>query len=114
MLDSWQKPGDQTNIPRVGWFFGSGYNDASQWLYDGSYIRLKNATLGYTLSKGVIQRMHLSSARIYLAGYNLLTWTKYPSDPEVNTEVLGNVGGGQDFYTIPQARTYTLGLTVKF
>jgi TonB-linked SusC/RagA family outer membrane protein len=114
ILNAWRKPGDKTNIPRIGYFYGSGFQDGSQWLYDGSYIRLRNATIGYTLSKSLTQRMHLSSARIYLAGYNLLTFTKYPGDPEVNTEVLGNIGGGQDFYTIPQARTYTLGLTVKF
>ena len=49
-----------------------------------------------------------------MEGYNLITKTKYPGDPEINTETIANIGGGQDFYTIPQARTFTFGLSVKF
>ena len=114
ILNAWQKPGDITNIPRIGLFYGSGYQNSSRFLYDGAYIRLKNASFGYTLPKSASDALHLSSVRVYVAGYNLLTFTKYPSDPEVNTETLGNIGGGQDFYTIPQARTVSFGLTVKF
>ena len=58
--------------------------------------------------------LHITSARLYVAGINLWTATKYPGDPEVNTQTLGNIGGGQDFYTIPQPKTITLGLNVKF
>jgi len=114
ILNAWRKPGDITNVPRIGYFYGSGYQTSSRWLYDGDYIRLRNATLGYTFSKSMLKSLNISSARLYVAGLNLWTSTKYIGDPEINTETLGNIGGGQDFYTIPQPRTVTLGLNVKF
>ncbi len=115
MLNAWQKPGDITDIPRIGFWNGSGYqNNSSRFLYDGDYIRLKTASIGYTLPGGLTKRMHFNSIRIYVSGYNLITITNYPGDPEVNTETIANIGGGQDFYTIPQARTFTFGLNVRF
>jgi TonB-linked SusC/RagA family outer membrane protein len=114
LLNAWQKPGDITNVPRIGYYNGSGYQTSSRWLYDGDYLRLRNATLGYSLPKSWVQSLKITSARLYVAGTNLITRTKYPGDPEVNTQTLGNIGGGQDFYTIPQPKTITVGLTVKF
>ena len=114
VLNTWQKPGDVTNVPRIGAYYGSGYRTSSRWLYDGSYLRLRNATLGYSLPKTILQNFNISSFRLYVTGVNLFTSTKYPGDPEVNTQVLGNIGGGQDFYTIPQARTITVGISAKF
>lgn len=115
ILNAWTKPGDITNVPRIGYNYGSGYqNTSSRWLYDGSYIRLKNVTLGYTLPKSFAQSTRIASARLYVAGTNLWIKTKYPGDPEINTQTIANIGGGQDFYTIPQARTFTVGLSVKF
>ncbi|MFB6456283.1 SusC/RagA family TonB-linked outer membrane protein [Chitinophaga sp. Hz27] len=114
-MNRWQKPGDITNIPRLSHFFGNGNQaPSSQWIYDGSYIRLKSVTLGYNLPKSVVSTVKLNSARIFVAGYNLWTKTKYMSDPEVNSNTLGNITGGIDFYTVPQAKTWTLGLNVKF
>ncbi|SFD29379.1 TonB-linked outer membrane protein, SusC/RagA family [Chitinophaga sp. CF118] len=118
LLGRWQKAGDVTNVPRLSAFYGNGNIESSRWLYDGSYIRLKNVTLGYTLPKSIAGALHISSARLYVAGYNLWTKTKYISDPEVNTgsndNSISNIGSGIDFYTIPQARTFTFGLNVKF
>lgn len=114
ILSAWKKPGDVTNVPRIGYFYASGYENSSRWLFDGSYIRLKNASIGYTLPNTVLKKMHFASIRLYITGTNLITTTKYPGDPEVNTETIANIGGGQDFYTIPQARTFTFGLNVKF
>lgn len=114
ILNAWQKTGDKTDVPRIGYFYATGYQYSSRYLYDGSYIRLRNASIGYNLPASLMQRLHLSSARLYIAGYNLITITKYPGDPEVNTETIANIGGGQDFYTIPQARTFTFGLNIKF
>jgi len=114
ILNAWKNPGDITNVPRIGYFYGSGYQTSSRWLYDGDYIRLRNATLGYNLPKSLMQRIKITSARIYVSGTNLWTSTKYPGDPEVNTQTLGNIGGGQDFYTISQPKTITFGLNVRF
>src|SRR5258708_1151343 len=115
LLNAWKKPGDVTNVPRIGYNFGSGADGAStRWLYKGDYLRMKNVTFGYTLPGSAIKSIGIKSARIYISGVNLLTFTKYPGDPEVNTNVVSNIAGGQDFYTIPQAKTFTVGLNVKF
>ncbi|MBS1918499.1 MAG: TonB-dependent receptor [Bacteroidetes bacterium] len=114
MLKSWKKPGDITNIPRTGYYWGSGTSNSSEWLYKGDYLRLKNLTIGYTFPKSFTSALKISSARFYVSGINLLTFTKYPGDPEVNTNVVNNIAGGEDFYTIPQPKTITFGLNIKF
>jgi TonB-linked SusC/RagA family outer membrane protein len=115
ILNAWQKPGDKTDVPRIGYFYGSGFQEtASRWLYDGSYIRLRNVTFGYTLPKSVAKTLRIQSARVYVMGVNLWTVTDYPGDPEVNSLTLGNIDNGQDFYTIPQPKTITIGVNVKF
>ncbi|KAA2245146.1 TonB-dependent receptor [Chitinophaga agrisoli] len=121
ILRRWQKPGDHTDIPRVSLSYPTGENVSSRWIYNGSYIRLKTLTLGYTLPKVVTSTLKISSARLYVSAYNLWTKTDYISDPEVNTAPLGvdsqtsqNISGGIDFYTIPQARQFLVGVNVKF
>jgi hypothetical protein len=117
ILNAWKNPGDVTNVPRSGAFNSTGERYSSRWLYDGSYIRLRQVMLGYTLNK--IKWQGISSIRLYVAGMNLWTKTDYISDPEVNTLGTGgtrvpNIVGGIDFYTIPQPKTITFGLNVKF
>ncbi|RZK47301.1 MAG: TonB-dependent receptor [Pedobacter sp.] len=113
-LNSWKQPGDITDVPRASLSYSTNDRTSSFWLHDGSYIRLRNATIGYSLPANIASLLRVSSARLYVAGNNLWTKTKYAGDPEVNTATLGNIGGGVDFYTIPQARTISLGLNVKF
>lgn len=116
-LDRWQQPGDETDVPQARLFLANGYNHSSRYVDDGSYLRLKNMTFGYNLPRNVIDRVGLSSARIYATGYNLLTFTNYEGgwDPEVNTDFLaGNIGLGNDFYSAPQARTLLLGVNIEF
>ena len=114
ILNAWKKPGDITMVPRIGYYNGSGYANSSRWLYKGDYLRLRNLTLGYSIPAAAANGLGIKSARIYVSAVNLLTFTKYPGDPEVNTNVVNNIAGGEDFYTIPQARTFTLGINVKF
>lgn len=115
VLDRWQKPGDITNEPRLSGYYLNGVSETStRWLYDGSYIRLKSLTLGYNLPKKALSALHISNLRFYVAGFNLWTKTKYIADPEINTDVTGNIAGGVDFYTVPQAKQVTVGLNVKF
>jgi TonB-dependent starch-binding outer membrane protein SusC len=113
-LNAWTKPGDITDIPRVSAINPTNNRSSSFWLADGSYVRLRNATLGYTLPSGVASLLKVTSARLYVQGNNLWTLTDYAGDPEVNTATLGNISGGVDFYTIPQARSIAIGLNVKF
>lgn len=78
---------------------------------DGSYLRFKNVTLGYTVPKiGVIQ-----SIRLYLSANNLFTITKYSGyDPEVNTHAGSNTQIGVDNFVYPQSRSFLGGIQVTF
>ncbi|RFS23279.1 TonB-dependent receptor [Chitinophaga silvatica] len=115
VLNRWQKPNDITNVPRLSRYFSNGANQmSSRWISDGSYIRLKSATLGYNLPKQALDVLKISGLRLYVAGYNLWTKTKFVGDPEVNSDVMGNIAGGIDYYTIPQAKQVTVGVNVKF
>lgn len=118
ILNAWRQPGDITNVPRSGAFFSTGHRASSRWLYDGSYIRLRQLALGYNLPATVARGLKLASARLFVSAANLWTSTNYISDPEVNTlgtRVSGvpNTTGGIDFYSIPQPKTFTIGLNLK-
>jgi TonB-dependent starch-binding outer membrane protein SusC len=117
----WQNPGDITDIPQARIGACNGCNASSRYISDGSYVRLKTVNFGYTIPTNVVERMKLSSVRIYFLAQNLLTFTNYMGwDPEVNADYLGsttqnlNVFQGNDFYTAPQARTFSLGINVGF
>ncbi len=120
-LNRWQNPGDITDVPQARLFGGNGTAHSSRYLQDGSYMRLKTVVLSYNLPASVLSKIGMESARVYVSGQNLLTWTAYGDDgragwdPEVNTDFLaGNIGLGNDFYAAPQARTITFGATLGF
>ena len=85
-----------------------------RWLEDGSFIRLKNMQLGYTIPESLlIKTKFFQSCRLYLSGQNLLTYTKYLGyDPEI----AGNdvFGLGNDWAGYPPVRTYLIGLQLSF
>ena len=91
----------------------------SGWVEDGSYLRLKTLTFGYTFPQKWMQKLKIKSARIYFSSNNLKTWTNYSGfDPEVdsvNGDNLGaNISTGVDAGSYPQAKTYIFGITMKF
>ncbi|MBC7914341.1 MAG: SusC/RagA family TonB-linked outer membrane protein, partial [Pyrinomonadaceae bacterium] len=101
--------------------FGSSLSgtNTTRWLHDGSYLRLRNVQLGYTIPSRLTQRYKANSVKLYLAGQNLWTLTKFKGwDPEVftanNNFQNANVGAGVTGYTLPQVKTFLLGLNVKF
>ncbi|MDR1984258.1 MAG: TonB-dependent receptor [Prevotellaceae bacterium] len=105
-LDRWQQPGDITSVPKLLRSNTANSND-SYYLYDGSYIRLRNITLSYDLPEKWVTKIGLTGLRIFAQGQNLFTITKYPGqDPEVPN--------GQAFFAYPAYKTWTLGLDVKF
>lgn len=88
---------------------------SSRFVEDGSYFRLKNATLGYTLPASTVSRFGFRSLRVYVQGQNLWTSTKYSGfDPEVNYAGDTPITRGTDFYTLPQLRTLTTGFDIGF
>ena len=84
------------------------YNDGTQYLYDGSYFRLKNVEVAYTWTKGWIKKLGFSSLKIYLNGNNLFLITKMPDDREGN---LGGFSGGGGAY--PTVRRYNFGIKLN-
>lgn len=108
MVNRWKKPGDITAYPRVGDTYKS-----SRFIENGSFIRIKNVTLGYNLPKDLVKKIRLKSARMYLSGQNLYTFTSYSGmDPEVNYYSADNVVMGTDFFTYPQSRTFLFGINI--
>lgn len=116
-LKRWQNPGDITNVPQARlnrWGDFDSPSFSSRYVYDASYVRLKNLTLAYNLPSAIANRIKLSNARFYVSGVNLVTITDYPGwDPEVNTDYrAGNVNQGGDFYAAPQIKSIVVGLTI--
>lgn len=85
-----------------------------RWVFDGSYLMVKNITLGYTVP--LKKNPYIRSARLYVSGQNLVTLTKYPG---MNPEVSQGGAGGLNFYGVdhtsyPVSRVYTVGINVSF
>jgi TonB-linked SusC/RagA family outer membrane protein len=118
VLRRWKKPGDITDIPRATSDPTAAANNvrvSSRFIEDGSYLRVKNVTLGYTLRSKFSDKVMLSSLRIYASAQNLFTFTNYGGlDPEVNYSGNDISVVGTDFFTFPQARAITFGLNLKF
>lgn len=109
----WRQPGDIASVPRYE--FGNTFNNrfSSRFVEDGSFLRLKNVALGYTLPRAMAARYKLQSVRIFASGTNLWTLTRYTgADPEVNTLDGSTLAQGIDFYTLPQVRTLMMGINI--
>lgn len=106
MRNVWKADNPNGTIPNP---LGGSHNkdNNSRFVEDGSYLRLKNVQLGYTLPESLSAKAGLSRVRFYLSGSNIFTLTDYTGyDPEV--------GGGVDYGNYPQARTFMLGLNLNF
>jgi len=114
ILDRWTGEGTSNKLPRLTNANPNG-NWASSDLYikDGSYLRLKNLQLGYTLPATISQRVSISKLRLYVAGENLLTFTGYDGfDPELASGDYFTIGVDKGIY--PQARTISFGANITF
>ncbi|HSJ30580.1 MAG TPA: TonB-dependent receptor [Longimicrobiales bacterium] len=115
-LDRWTPENPDTDQPRAVWG-DPNFNtrDSDRFIEDGSYVRLKNVVLGYTLPSSFADRLGYGSARIYIQGQNVLTRTDYSGfDPEVNYSGQSSIARGTDFYTLPQARVFSVGFNLGF
>ena len=109
VLQRWTGEGTSNTVPALG--------DSKNWVIsdmyvqDGSYLRLKNITLGYTLPRMLTNKIGISRLRFYARAENLFTWTKYWGfDPEIGSSITSL---GVDYGVYPQARTYTLGFNIS-
>jgi len=111
VLDRWRRPGMLTSIPKAG--FDMKISD--YFVEDGSYIRLKDLTLGYEFKGDWMKRIGMTRLQPYFSAQNLFTLTRYLGmDPEVNQS--GNSGSvqGLDYGTYPQTRSFVLGINIEF
>jgi len=91
------------------------YPISSRFIEDGSYLRLKTVSLGYSLSKKFISKIYLTKLRAYVTANNLFTWTKYTGyDPEVNSNGQNSAQQGVDSGAYPNAKSVVAGLSVTF
>jgi TonB-linked SusC/RagA family outer membrane protein len=82
---------------------------------DGSFIRLNNLSLGYSLPSSLISRIRMTRCRFYVTGNNLHIWTKYSGyDPEVSTNRRSPLTPGVDNSSFPRSRSYTVGVDISF
>ncbi len=111
-LNRWKEQGDITNFPRLirDDPKQSDSRVQSRWVEDGSYIKLKNINLRYSLNPDWTQRFGLRKVDAFVNATNLITWTKYTGfDPDVNSYSGLRVGLDEGSY--PQSRTFMFGLT---
>jgi TonB-linked SusC/RagA family outer membrane protein len=112
ILDAWSPTNTGGKIPRVSASDNNGNfsNTSDFYLENGSYLRIKNVTLGYTLHKPFLDKLKISNLRLYVTANNLFTITKYTGfDPEVGSDL-----NGIDLGRYPQARSVLFGLNVNF
>lgn len=114
-LNYWTPTHTNTNIPRPIIGDPNGNDGPSdRWVQSGSYIKWQNAELGYTFPAKKLHATHIfSSARVYISGQNLMTFTKYKGyDPDIASD--GLFSRGFDYGSFPNPRTYMFGLQVGF
>ncbi len=88
---------------------------SSVWIEDGSFLKLKNLSIGYTLPTGLLNKYSISKVRIYVSSQNLFVITKYTGlDPEIGMQAGSATQNGVDNGTYPSSRYFTFGLNVTF
>ena len=112
MLNRWTGEGTSDRYPRFVLGDSVNWQSSDLMVYDGSYLRLKNIQLGYTLPEKLTKKAFISRLRVFVAAENLLTLTKYHGyDPEISS---GGTSLGIDYGVYPQARTFSFGVNVAF
>ena len=109
-LQRWQYEGHQTSVPKATWGDLMGNTDFSdRWIEDGSYLRLKNLTLSYDVTKKIIG---LSNLKVFATASNLFTLSKYLGyDPEFSYSQDLTIQGA-DYANMPVARQFMLGVKI--
>ncbi len=108
ILNRWTGPGTSNDVPRAYTGNSNNLKVSTHFIEDGSYVRLKNLTFGYTLPHNILGRIGASQLRVYFTAQNLVTLTKYTGyDPEVSAS-------GVDVGIYPQTRVFLGGVNIGF
>jgi len=112
VLGAWSHPGQITNIPRPSFLLQNYFPNSDEFLEDGSFLKIRTVNIGYTIGK----TKYFNSIRLYVQAENLLTISNYIGfDPEVSSTGGANAEtAGIDYAAYPPARTFSLGVDVKF
>ena len=122
-MDYWKADGDQTSVPGIPGSVEENKRLSDRYIRDGSYFRIKNLQLGYTLPETITQKMGFENIRVYATGQNLISFHKYEGfDPEIG--VGNNQGGdvsqrglldiGVDRGMYPLAKSVSFGINLTF
>lgn len=113
VADRWSPTNASNKVPAYNGYIT---NDVySRFVEDGSFLRLKNLTLGYTLPHKWVRKFHASKLRIYGTAQNLFCVTKYSGyDPEVNSASNNPMTPGLDWGAYPKSRVFTFGIDLQF
>lgn len=112
MVNRWSPDNPDSDIPR---FSRNGYIPNTRWVYDGSHLRMKSATLGYNLPGHAIKTKWIQNINLYISASNLFVLTSYPYyDPESNAYGRNQTVRGFDATNYPQNRAYVGGVKVDF
>lgn len=112
VLNRWTPDNRDTDIPVASNTYSS--IASSRWIEKGTYLRLKNVSLGYNIQAKALTNIGIDRLRIYLSGQNLWTLTDYTGyDPDVNYRD-GNTSLGLDYGSYPGTRSFTLGFNLIF
>jgi TonB-linked SusC/RagA family outer membrane protein len=113
--ERWKKTGDVTNWPRIvveSTMYGNYYNNSSQFIEDGSFIRLRNITFAYNFSDKITRKLQISKLRLYVTGENIRTWTKYSGyDPEL-VDIDNPLTIGYSAIKVPMALSVIFGVNI--
>ena len=112
MLGRWTGEGTSNKYPILKNGDATNWQVSDLYICDGSYLRIKNISLGYTLPKKLTQKISVENLRVFVMSENLATWTRYWGfDPEISS---GGTSLGVDRGIYPQARTFTVGFNITF
>ncbi len=112
MLNRWTGEGTSNKYPRYVVGDATNWQSSDLYVTDGSYFRLKNIQLGYTLPQSFTRKFFVDHLRVFVGAENLLTFTKYAGfDPEISS---GGTSLGVDYGVYPQSRTFNFGANIGF
>jgi hypothetical protein len=112
VLGAWTGPGTSNSEP-IASYGGNNYLPSDKFIQNGSFTRVRNVTLGYTLPSGLTQKIAISQLRIYIKGSNMYTLTKFTGySPEIGSgDVLSS---GIDYGNYPVSSVYSFGINLTF
>jgi TonB-linked SusC/RagA family outer membrane protein len=112
VLGAWTGPGTSNSEPRAS-YGGNNYLPSDKFVQDGSFTRLRNVTIGYTLPSALSNKIYIKQLRVYAKGSNIYTLTKFTGyTPEIGSaDVLSN---GIDYGTYPLTSVYSVGINLTF